>query len=266
MCVPEAREAAEDPGDRVLADAARRESSAPPGWSRAFQKPAGKPSATVFTLVEPRRSAAATRRAPPLACCRWWSARPSSPRRVAERTRARARSSAGVASGAGALRRASVVDRRRGAGRRVAGPLPRRRAGRGRPRGAPASDAAIGGSRSSTCERMTPSAVQKHSSRTPGRPRRRSAGRPPRAGRQRRLGAGGAGELRERCVEARGAELVAGAVARPFPRCRTPALDRRDRRSPWAGRCPGRSARRWAARTCWKSWPSGTSITFQSCR
>ncbi len=25
------------------------------------------------------------------------------------------------------------------------------------------------------------------------------------------------------------------------------------------------SARRWAATTCWKSFPSGTRITFQSC-
>ena len=68
----------------------------------AFQKPPGKPDATVETLVDPARSAAATRKAPPLASCRWSSARPNSPRSVVNVPGSR-RSASGVASGAGAI-------------------------------------------------------------------------------------------------------------------------------------------------------------------
>ena len=75
----------------------RRES----GLVRAFQKPSPKPPAMVFTLVDPTRSAAATRNAPPLAACRWCSARPNSPRSVVKVPGSR-RSSSGVASGPGA--------------------------------------------------------------------------------------------------------------------------------------------------------------------
>ena len=71
------------------------------GFALAFQKPAGNPSAMVLTLVDPMRSAAATRNAPPLAVCRWSSARPNSPRSVVNVPGSR-RSSWGVASGAGA--------------------------------------------------------------------------------------------------------------------------------------------------------------------
>ncbi len=78
------------------------------GFELAFQKPAGKPSATVFTLVDPIRSAAATRSAPPLAACRWCSARPNSPRSVVNVPGSR-RSSWGVASGPGAICAASAA-------------------------------------------------------------------------------------------------------------------------------------------------------------
>ena len=91
-----------------LSTPAMASSQMPPTESRrasmlacAFQKPPGNPPATVLTLVEPARSAAATRNAPPLAVCRWCRAWPSSPRSVVK-VPGSSLSSSGVASGAGA--------------------------------------------------------------------------------------------------------------------------------------------------------------------
>ncbi len=136
------------------------ESSRASGFVCAFQKPGAKSAAMVLTLVEPRRSAEAVRKAPPEAAFRCWRARPSSPRRVVDEPGVRRSSSGIAATDAAASSQAASARGAPGRGVRA------RRSRRSRAARSRAASASAAGRSAATRARTTSSAAQKHSSRT----------------------------------------------------------------------------------------------------
>ena len=238
----------------------RSTACARPGSSPRSRSPSRKPAAMVLTLVEPSRSAAPTRSAPP--------------RRLVVVLERAAELAAQRGDGARLQRAARPGCRRSRDGQRVHGldarrALARPAAARARAapaprRAAPPGPRAVGAVGLDRLAHEAASASQKHSSMTvgPSGPSR-SGGRPRRWAARRRCGLE---SWLERLVEAVGAELVPGAVRGAALDAVLPALHRAvDDRGGLAGRraTPPSAARRSPAGS---RCPSGTSITFQSCR